>query len=164
MPWNDPKTWLPNLVLTAAELNQYVRDNFKAIGDPWTAYTPAWTSSGTQPVLSNGSATGRYIQAGKLIIFRATITMGSTTTYGTGQYSVGIPTTSATGLQLLAGEALIGGAAYRLHCRIPSSSTAALLYCDPTTAGNAVRLVSGTVPGTFASTHSIFVQGVYEGA
>ncbi|WP_182379817.1 hypothetical protein [Nocardioides sp. WS12] len=142
-----------------------VKDAFTGIQSAWTSYSPAWTGATTNPVIGNGTIVGRYRQIGKSVDFRVVITMGSTTTYGSGQYAISLPVTlHATGLQLALGEALIGGAAYRLHVRVSPTSATALLYCDPTTAGNSVRAVTNLVPGTFANTHSIIVEGRYEAA
>ncbi|UUW87394.1 hypothetical protein [Pimelobacter simplex] len=166
MPWNNPKTWLPNAVLTAAELNQYVRDNFRAIGDAWTSYTPTWTSSSTQPALGNGTATGRYLQAGKLIVYRSAVAMGTTTTFGAGQYYLSLPVAAhVTGTQLVHGEAVIGSSVYVIRGRIlTADTTKAFLYCSPTTAGAADRAVSPTTPGSFANGSQIIVTGIYEAA
>ncbi len=61
----------------------------------WTAYTPTWTSSGTAPVLVNGTIQGRYCQMGKLVIAEGRMNAGTSTTYGTGTYSWSLPVTSA---------------------------------------------------------------------
>ena len=50
------------------------------------SYTPTWGSTGTAPSLGNGTLTGSYQQFGKLVYFRAVLTLGSTSTIGTGQY------------------------------------------------------------------------------
>lgn len=80
-------------VPTDAELN-----SLNAPG--WTSYgSIAWSSSGTQPVLNNGTLTGRYRRTtdSDLVIFEFRLTMGSTTTYGTGTYFISVPVTpSAT--------------------------------------------------------------------
>jgi hypothetical protein len=48
-----------------------------------TAYTPTWTqSSGTQPVLGNGSIVGRTIRNNRSCQVQIILTMGSTTTFG----------------------------------------------------------------------------------
>src|SRR5688572_28327966 len=97
MSWNDPRTWLAGEDPTAALLNLQLRDNLKAIGDPWTAYTPTWTGTGTNPAIVNGTIGGRYLQAGKLVIGNFQIVMGSSTTFGTGSWLVGLPVPAAAG-------------------------------------------------------------------
>jgi hypothetical protein len=57
----------------------------------WTTYTPTLGSM----TLGNGSITGRYKQMGKTVTYRATLTLGSTTTFAGGgaQVFIGSPTT-----------------------------------------------------------------------
>lgn len=73
-------------------------DALQALTDPWTAYTPAWSSSGTQPVLGNGTLTGKYVQTGKFVTCSGKLTYGSTTTFGTGIYAITLPVTAAADL------------------------------------------------------------------
>lgn len=164
MAWNTPLTWVAGAALTAAQLNAQVRDNMKAIGDAWGAYAPLWTAS-TNPAIGNGTIAGRYRQIGQTVDFRVVITMGSTTTYGTGQWSVSLPVASvAAGVQDVIGEAIIGGGFYPVHGRIATGTSSVLLYCDPTTAGGFMRTVSSTTPAAWASGASLVVQGTYEAA
>lgn len=60
----------------------------------WTAYTPVWTGSTTNPVIGNGTLQGAYCKIGKLVHFRCSITLGSTTTVGAGAYTVTLPAVS----------------------------------------------------------------------
>jgi hypothetical protein len=59
----------------------------------WTDYSGslAWTASGTNPDIGNGSFSSAYARYGRTIIYRGRITMGSTTTYGTGSWLVSLP-------------------------------------------------------------------------
>ena len=57
-------------------------------------YTPTWSSSGTLPVLGNGSITAKYHQAGNLVAVAINLTMGSSTTYGTGYWRFSLPVIS----------------------------------------------------------------------
>lgn len=58
---------------------------------PWTTYTPLWTSTGTQPVLGNGTLTGRYVSLGATVIGEIRLNFGSTTTRGSGTYRFSLP-------------------------------------------------------------------------
>lgn len=91
MAWSSPRTWFAGEDPPASVYNTDIRDNFKAIGDPWISYTPTWTAATTNPVIGNGTITGAYAAAGKLIFFRISIVGGSTTTWGTGVYSFTYP-------------------------------------------------------------------------
>ena len=90
MAWN-PRTWVALEKISAAKLNT-IRDSLKMIGDPWTAYTPVWTASTTNPTLGNGTLNGRFMQAGQLVTGNIDLVFGSTTTLGTGNYSWTLPT------------------------------------------------------------------------
>lgn len=61
------------------------------LGNAWTAYSPAWTSAGTAPVLGNGTLVGRFKKFGKWGMFRLTLTAGTTTTFGTLAYRFSLP-------------------------------------------------------------------------
>jgi hypothetical protein len=61
----------------------------------WIDYTPTWTSSGTNPVIGNGTITGRYALINKTVIAQIYIVTGSTTTYGSGGYFFSLPVTAA---------------------------------------------------------------------
>ena len=93
MAWTDLSPYTVGR-FTAA-MAELLRGNFKAIGDPWTAYTPSWTSSGTAPAVGNGTLTGAWISAGKLATVRIVLLSGTTTTYGTGVYNFTLPATFA---------------------------------------------------------------------
>lgn len=77
----------------------------------WTAYTPAWTSTGTAPAVVNGTIAGRYLILGKLCYFTIAYTRGSSDTNGTGNYLMSLPpgaTARTTGglVQVVAAYAL----------------------------------------------------------
>lgn len=57
----------------------------------WTKYTPAWTSGGTAPVLGNGSVVAAYRRRGSDLSMRGQLTVGSTSTVGTGELRVAVP-------------------------------------------------------------------------
>ena len=57
----------------------------------WQAYTPAWTGTGTNPSIGNGSILGRYMRKGREVRCQVALSCGSTTTFGSGTYLFGIP-------------------------------------------------------------------------
>jgi hypothetical protein len=62
-----------------------------AAGGTWADYTPAWTSTGTQPALGNGTLTGRFAQVGKTVFVILRWVLGSTSTQGTGTWAWSLP-------------------------------------------------------------------------
>lgn len=161
MAWTSPRTWVAGEVPSASTFNTHVRDNLKAIGDPWTAYTPAlsgWTKG-------NGTLNGWAMTAGKLIHYRIEYTVGSTDTLS-GTLSISLPATarwSATPLTALppVGQATLrdvsGGVGRSRHAILLTSSTIAIV--DESFAG-----VTATVPWTWATGDLIVVNGTYEAA
>jgi hypothetical protein len=60
---------------------------------PWTIYTPVLTASTTNPVLGNGSITGRYVNIGATIIGEIRVIAGTAGfSRGLGAYSISLPT------------------------------------------------------------------------
>jgi hypothetical protein len=58
----------------------------------WVSYTPSFqTVSNPQPVLGNGTITGRYRRVGDSLEVQVTLEVGSTTTFGTGSFRFTIP-------------------------------------------------------------------------
>ena len=74
--------------------------------DAWTAYTPSWTAATTNPSLGNGSIEGRYISLGPMAWVRGRVVAGSTTTYGSGEYRISLPTSLQSAS--LIGNGIIG--------------------------------------------------------
>lgn len=76
-------TWTDNSTATGTNIN-FV---------DYAAYapTPVWASSGTQPVLGNGTLTSQVIRQGKVLAVDIYLTFGSTTTAGTGDWYFTLP-------------------------------------------------------------------------
>jgi hypothetical protein len=67
----------------------------------WDTYTPSWTASSVNPAIGNGTISGRYFAIGKLVIAEIILTPGSTTTFGTGDYRLTVPTAAAAGAPII---------------------------------------------------------------
>jgi len=151
---------------------QYVYDGsfWRQIGFPassfstWTAYTPPWTASITNPVLGNGGSVGSYTRIGKTVHFRILITMGTTTTYGSGWYQLWCPITPAAGATSFAiGNGYLYDASaavqYPLMGKLEGSGIISLWNTDVSNA-----LVTASTPFTFATSDIITLSGTYEAA
>ena len=152
----NPITWVGGLV-TSAMMNAQVRDPLTALQAAWTAYTPTWTAVTTNPSLGNGTLTGSYHRIGKTIFFTISLTIGSTTTLGSGGWIFSLPVNA-------------GGSAsatpFNSQCRIPgnlirhallnSNSTVSLYHVDGT-------IMTGTTIA-WASGNIMSVSGIYEAA
>ena len=158
MTWTTPRTWYAGETVTAVIMNAHVRDNFNAIGNAWTSWTPVVT--GWTP--GNGAAVGTYMQAGKLVAFRARFTLGSTTTIA-GAFTMTYPVAVNAGFVGLLHTAYgnPAGASYNLVARMNSATTFQVFYHG--TNGLFANPTS-TLPAVWASTNFIDIFGVYEAA
>lgn len=156
-------TATPGAAATAADFNA-LRDALNAIGNAWTVYTPVLTASTTDPTLGSGMGVGGYVQAGKLVLFRATITFGSGMTAGSGTYWVSLPVTVSATMPL---HAPIGRATFfdtsapNVYVRSATLRTTGgtqIIIRD--TSGAAMTHASPVAP---ASGDQISVMGFYEG-
>jgi hypothetical protein len=91
-----PRTWAVGETVTAAYMNTEIRDQFNSMFAAYTAYTPTWTAVTTNPSLGNGTLVGQYMKIGRICLITWQLTMGSTTTYGSGSWRMSLPFTAAT--------------------------------------------------------------------
>lgn len=164
-----PRTWVAGEKPAASIWNAEIRDAFTGIQAAWTAYTPTWTATSTNPVLSDGTITGKYRQIGKTIEFYAQITMGGSTTFGSGAWIVGLPVAELTSVKwAFSGMARDVSTSQNFPAKALSSVAAPAgtvqILCDSTTAGATLRSVSGTVPFTWAVSDTLYIAGTYEAA
>jgi hypothetical protein len=149
--------------LTAADLQTICDQLDELTASGWTSYTPELTASGTAPSLGNGTAAGRYRRSADsdLVVAEATITLGSTSTIGTGTLYVSLPVTASAAA--LAQPTL--GAARILDTSVQPWNAVAML--DTTARVRFIGYV-GTVThtwiGTWATGDALSFQLVYEPA
>lgn len=74
----------------------WVAPTFGVSSSGWTSYTPTWTAITTNPSLGNGTLTGKYLYDPdkKIAHAKITLTIGSTTTKGSGAYIFSLPVKS----------------------------------------------------------------------
>ena len=145
-----------NTVLPASTLN--------TIGAAWETWTPAWTGATTNPVLGNGTVSGKYTQINRLIIAQVSYYMGSTTTFGSGIWRFGVPVTAAS-------HTAYANIGYG-RCYDASAATtylvAALWDVFDTTRvwiqSHQTGIFASTAPFTWANTDELHFTIVYEAA
>lgn len=96
---DDVRFWAVRPEAIADLLNRELYDQMKA-GFPTNAvyvpYKTLWTAVTTDPVIGNGTITGSYIQLGTMVTAKVRIVMGSTTTFGSGVWSIRLPRDAAS--------------------------------------------------------------------
>lgn len=135
--------------------------NFAEIGAAWTTYTPTWTSTGTAPAVGNGQLSGASIKLGKTLFIRIKIVMGSTTTYGTGDYHFALPAATTGGSSH---QQQIHGKAYDQSADmnyIVAGFVNGTAYVELATHGTTGKL-GQLSPFTWAQNDQIYINGVIE--
>lgn len=132
-------------------------------GAAWTPYTPTWRSSGTQPVVNNGVLVGRYRQFGKTVVVSIQLTIGTTTTIGTGTYSWDLPFQAANQVANYMGAGqFVAGSRWGGGTQIGANSTTVALYVPPNSTTSTWSQASDTVPVAPASTNAYRLTFTYE--
>ena len=126
------------------------------------SYSPAWTASGVNPTIGNGTIVGRSVRSGNRIKGAIEITMGSTTTFGSGEYRFSLPARAASSKPAQIGVAYLldwGSANYRAVTQIAAGANVASVHLnnDPATVGS-------NVPFTFGNGDRIVVEFDYVAA
>lgn len=152
-------------VVTAALLNQEIRDQFNAMFAAWTSYTPTWTAATTNPALGNGTLVGRYMKWGRSLLFHINLVTGSTTTYGSGAYSFDVPATSANAGATFVGAAQLAAAArWAGQTLIIPNAGSMTVFLSTSNANPTLAAMTGTAPVTLASGNQLRITGIYETA
>ena len=117
---SDAQT-LTNKTLTSPAVNGGVLDSTSTVGGvsgttlaadhaAWTSYAVSWVGSTTNPTIGNGTLTGAYKVIGKTCFVRINVAAGSTTTFGSGNYSFSLPFTSLPAAGEMVGSGRYGNA------------------------------------------------------
>lgn len=156
MGYTTPPTFVAGNVLTAAQLNTFLRDNFKAIGEPFSSWTP--TYGNITP--GNAGVSAKYLQIGKLVIGYFYLDAGSTTTYSAGTLTISMPVAPAVTL-----DAVVYGSGL-----VYNNSGSSTYPVAVTSSGGVFRMrlnggaVTNAFPFTFGTSSDIGFFFVYEAA
>lgn len=136
----------------------------------WTSYTPTWTGSTTNPTIGNGTLAGAYIEIGKTVHFRINLTVGSTTSVGSGTWRFSFPVTphvDVAGFALggYGEDAAVIGYVISAGLRVAGASTFSLLMHVPTSSSmGASNIVSHNLPHAWGNGDFLRFSGTYEAA
>lgn len=127
----------------------------------WTAYTPTLSSSGTtQPVLGDGTLTGRFKQIGKTVHFSLRFLAGSTTTFGDGNTLYGLPVAARTAPPWGVLAVLEDASPFTRHMAMSGVQDANRVFLR----NYAGTTVTATAPWTWAASDGVILNGTYEAA
>ncbi len=134
------------------------------INTAWTAYTPQWTAASVNPAIGNGTLEGWYKVIGKTCFVRGNIVMGSSTTFGSGEWYVSMPFTASHADAILMTTNLLdnGSAWYNATlngARAGFNYKTAIQY---QATGGTANDVNSTQPFTWANSDRFLWNGSYE--
>lgn len=158
-----PATWTAGEVVAASKMNSQIRDVATGIQASWSTYTPTWGGT-SDPAIGDGVLSGRYMRVGKTITANITIVMGSTTTYGSGTWTLSLPVASVFTTTTYVN---LGSVSMR-DTSASANSTGVAILANQTTAqmvvGSSNAFVSTTAPWTWANGDTLSVTLNYEAA
>lgn len=155
-----PATYTPGEKLAAAKLNTEVRDFAAGVQSTWDIYVPTVTGT-TNPSIGNGVLTGRYLRLGKTIICTIVMQMGSTTTYGSGTWTITLPVASVWASQ----TDVSMGSAHLFDTSATARKTGQVFNVGQSTVRivtDSATLVGTAVPWTWATGDVLSLDLVYE--
>jgi len=136
-------------VLTAADLNSIAT---------WTSFTPTWTN------LTVGNGTydwSLYSKVNDIVFFSMRFTLGSTSSVGTTpEFTVPVATSNNTQLSVGTGRIGQGGNFYFAWPYMVSNEIQVWLFGTSSTYATRTAVTSAA-PGSWATGHSIQIQGSY---
>ena len=170
MAWSRPSNVVAGTQIAAATTNAILGD-LDVLGSTWTtdgrASSAIWTAATTNPVLGNGTLVSHYQLGSKVLInWSVKITMGSTTTFGTGNWQLVYPAGVGPRDTSVPCGGRGGGRAYDVsvsstigyEVTADIGTSAVSLRCAPTTAGNVDRQLTSAQPFAWASGDVLYFQ------
>jgi hypothetical protein len=117
-------------------------------------YTPVWGSTGTAPAIGNGTLVGWYSRKGRTVSVKGVLTLGSTSTQGTGTWTVTTPVNADVSVAQAGGGSSLGipgGVYYNLATLRNAGGTAMQFYPNASAAPVGVG-----VPAAWAAGNAIY--------
>lgn len=129
----------------------------------WTAYTPTWTASTTNPVLGNGVLVGRYQRIGRTVTVHINLTVGATTTVGSGDYSFALPVQAANvGCSFIGNAHMLGGSRWGGQVVISPNATSCAPFLSASTTNPRLDWMTAAAPEAFGSGDQLRMTATYE--
>lgn len=130
----------------------------------WTSYTPVWTAASVNPVIGNGTIEGYYKIIGKTCFVRGNIAMGSSTTFGSGEWYVSMPfTASHADAILMTAQLLDNGSAW--YNAVLNGARAGFNFktaIQHQNTGGTADSISSNTPFTWANSDRFLWNGSFE--
>lgn len=112
----------------------------------WQTYTSTWTTASSAPAIGNGTIVAYYQTEGPVCRVSIQLTVGSTTTFGTGAWSFSLPRQHVTGVAVC-GSMMANDVSGTLY----SGSVLVVSGGSTITPATNAGAITGTSPVTWAS-------------
>ena len=145
------------------QLKYWDGTNFVVIADnnlgvPVVSYTPTW--SGTGLTFTGTPATGRYSRVGKMITYNIQVNCATVTNFGTGAYSITLPTGLNAGFNFQhIGGIRKGADRFTILSELTAASGTMLLYHP--TANGGQDVFSHNKPTNLTTASTWYLAGTY---
>jgi hypothetical protein len=131
----------------------------------WLSYTPVWTAASSNPAINNGTIEGYYKVIGKTCFVRGNIAMGSSTTFGAGEWYVSMPFTASHADAILMTVTLLDNSsawynAIMAGARAGFNTKAPIQYVN--IVNGTANDVNATAPFTWTTSDRFIWNGSYE--
>jgi hypothetical protein len=132
----------------------------------FTSYTPTWSSTGSAPSLGNGSIVGKWWRQGQTVRFSILLTAGSTTSFGTGEWTFTLPLAAESSQSLSFNVTGVARDSSAGNAPFPVISTGSLMASASifgiwNPVGSSSNTVTNTLPFTWATSDVLEISGSY---
>lgn len=128
----------------------------------WTTYTPTWTATTSNPSIGDGTLAGRYKAIGKTVAFNIRVMMGTTTTYGSGNWQFGLPINSQSGTNVVVPTTYLNDGVGWYYGIANNGYLGGTSNITPLYGSTTVTPITPTNPFTWGSNDTIAINGTYE--
>ncbi len=130
----------------------------------WVSYTPVWTANSLNPSIGNGTIEGYYKVIGKTCFVRGNVAMGSTTTFGSGEWYISMPFTASNADNILMTAQLLDNGSAWYNATL-NGARAGFNYKAPIqyqAVGGTANDINATQPFTWTTSDRFIWNGSYE--
>ena len=123
-----------------------------------------WTAASVNPAINNGTIQGYYKLVGKTCFVRGNVAMGSTTTFGTGEWYISMPFTASNADSILMSANLLDNTTAWYNATV-NGARAGFNYKAPIqyqAVGGTADSITPTAPFTWTNSDRFIWNGSYE--
>lgn len=159
----DPQARLASMLGDLAKRLSALERGLRA-GPVYQDYTPTWTATGSAPSYGNATVSARYCRSGNRVHAIGRVTLGSTSSVGSGDWHFALPVPASTDPSNSTGLGYFFTANFQpvLASFQSGGLTTAFLYAP--TYGSGIAVMGASNPGSWTTGHQFGWNFSYEAA